>query len=89
MFSIIKPEVLDIWCDNSQSIPDNCEIPIPELPKSKWEKLKSKVTEICEAVTPVINTFALIVRTASMAVNAFCRFQACRRQKRNKSWVMA
>lgn len=89
MFTIIKPEILDTWCNNPQPTPDTCAVPASEPPKSKWDKFKSWVTEAYEVITPLINTFSNIIRTASMAVNAFCKFQNYRRQKGNVLWVTA
>lgn len=52
------------------------EIELDEKPKpSRWERFKSKVTEVCGILKPVVETVIPFVRAITGLVNAFCNYQ--------------
>lgn len=69
MKPVINPESIDILCDNGKrEISTSHESPILDnKPKqSKWEKIKSRISDVCETLKPVADLILTLAKAASM-----------------------
>lgn len=85
MKSTIDPDTINILGSDRQSNPDSDEIPFSEHKKSKWEKFKSKVSEICEILRPIVEIIVPLIRAVSTLISAVA---SCRNyRRRNTAWA--
>lgn len=83
MNPVIRPETINILCNaQSNSVKNNsAPVDVPKPAQTRWERFKSRLSEICEAIKPVVEIFTAVVGTVATFLNAYgqCRVYRGRR----------
>lgn len=73
MKTVIKPESINILCgtpENNDNTDKNLNFENKKTKKSKWNKFKAGVNEVCMVIQPIINIIIPVSQAVSMILRA-------------------
>ncbi|HBA51127.1 MAG TPA: hypothetical protein DCZ91_25675 [Lachnospiraceae bacterium] len=77
MTPVIRPETINILCNTQGNSSNANSVPfaVPKPTQTRWEKFKSRFSEICAAIKPVVEIFTAVVGTVATFLSAYgqCR----------------